>query len=87
MDFKRESESCSRTNLGNSKVSSSFFLQLGVALGFVIPVSVVANQKLEENIHLIGEDLYNMFLTVAVLTTVLFIVIVIGEFQTDFIHE
>jgi len=52
--------------------------QLGVALGFVIPVSVVANQKLEENIHLIGEDLYNMFLTVAVLTTVLFIVIVIA---------
>jgi len=50
--------------------------QLGVALGFVIPVSVVTNQKLEENIHLIGEDLFAMFLTVAILTSVLLLIII-----------
>lgn len=51
--------------------------QLGVALGFVIPVSVVANQKLEENVHLIGVDLFNMFLGVAIITSVLLVVIVL----------
>ena len=56
------------------------FLQLGVALGFVIPVSVVTNQKLEENIHLIGEDLFAMFLTVAILTSVLLVIIIFGKF-------
>ena len=51
-----------------------------MALGFVIPVSVVANQKLEENIHLIGEDLFAMFLTVAILTSVLLLIIIFGKF-------
>ena len=54
-------------------------LQLGVALGFVIPVSIVANQKLEENIYMIGDDLFHMFLGVAIITTVLLIVIVVGK--------
>ena len=61
------------------------FLQLGVALGFVIPVSVVTNQKLEENIHLIGEDLFAMFLTVAILTSVLLVIIIFGKFTFVFL--
>ena len=48
-------------------------------MGFVIPVSVVSNQKLEENIHLIGEDLFAMFLTVAILTSVLLLIIIFGK--------
>ena len=66
--------------LGFEQVHSCFsFFQLGVALGFVIPVSVVTNQKAEENIHLIGKDLFNMFLVVAIITSILLLVIVIGK--------
>lgn len=50
-----------------------------MALGFVVPVSIVANQKLEENVHLIGEDLFRMFLGVAIITTALLVVIVLGK--------
>jgi len=65
----------------SSQVSSAcaigvFGNQLGVALGFVIPTSVVSNQKEEEDIHLIGEDLYNMCLGVAIITTCLLVAIV-----------
>lgn len=48
--------------------------QLGVALGFVIPAAVVRDRE-EPDLHLIGEDLFNMFLTVAILTTVLLLLV------------
>ena len=51
-------------------------------MGFVIPTSVVSNQKEEEDIHLIGEDLYKMFLGVAIITTCLFVAIVAGMFSS-----
>jgi len=50
--------------------------QLGVALGFVIPAAVVKDQTLAEDFHIIGTDLFNMFLTVAIITSVLFVLIV-----------
>lgn len=50
-----------------------------MALGFVVPVSVVREQTDPEKFHLIGEDLFHMFIGVAVFTTVLLLVIVIGE--------
>ena len=56
-----------------------YFSQLGVALGFVIPVMVVRNRKEEDKIHLIGNDLFHMFLGVAIATTILVITILIGE--------
>ena len=55
-------------------------------MGFVIPTSVVSNQKEEEDIHLIGEDLYNMFLGVAIITTCLLVAIVAGMFACFFAH-
>ena len=55
-------------------------------MGFVIPTSVVSNQKEEEDIHLIGEDLYNMFLGVAIITTCLLVAIVAGMFASFFAH-
>ena len=53
-------------------------------MGFVIPTSVVTNQKEEEDIHLIGEDLYKMFLGVAIITTCLLVAIVTGMFASFF---
>ena len=55
-------------------------------MGFVIPTSVVSNQKEEEDIHLIGEDLYNMCLGVAIITTCLLVAIVAGMFASFFAH-
>ena len=52
--------------------------QLGIALGFVVPASIVRSDKSEEAVELVGGDLYNMFLGVAVFTTALFIVILLG---------
>jgi len=52
--------------------------QLGIALGFVIPPIVVKNQNNEQEFHLIGSDLFNMFLTIAILTTLSTILIVIA---------
>lgn len=65
-----------------SQVSSAcaigvFGNQLGVALGFVIPVTAVRNQKQEKDIHLIGDDLFHMFLGVAIATTVLLLAILL----------
>ncbi|XP_059089607.1 heme transporter FLVCR2-like isoform X2 [Tigriopus californicus] len=45
--------------------------QLGVALGFVLPVLLVKNRAAEEEVVLIGGDLFRMFLGVAVVTSVL----------------
>ena len=56
-----------------------FLLQLGVALGFVIPVMAVKNQKQEKDIHLIGDDLFHMFLGVAIATTVLLVAILLSK--------
>jgi hypothetical protein len=55
----------------------TYIFKLGVALGFVIPVSVVPNQHEESKIDQIGTDLFNMFLAVAIVTSVIFILIVI----------
>ena len=60
-------------------LDSLFFFQLGVALGFVVPATVVSNQAEESDFHLIGEDLFRMFLGVAIFTTVLLVAIVLGE--------
>ena len=38
----------------------------------------VRNQTAEENYPIIGDDLFNMFLAVAVLTTLLLVIILIG---------
>ena len=54
-------------------------LQLGIALGFVVPASIVRSDKSAEAVELVGGDLYNMFLGVAVFTTALFLVILLGE--------
>ncbi|XP_023346145.1 uncharacterized MFS-type transporter C09D4.1 [Eurytemora carolleeae] len=51
--------------------------QLGVALGFVLPAAVVKDQENKEDYHLIGDDLYTMFLVVAIYTSILFVLIVI----------
>jgi hypothetical protein len=58
---------------------SLLVLQLGVALGFVVPVSVVRNQSEDAKIGLIGTDLFNMFMVVAIITTAIFILVVIRE--------
>ena len=50
-------------------------------MGFVIPSTIVKNQKEEANIHLIGDDLFRMLLGVAIITTILLIVIVFGKSQ------
>ena len=42
-------------------------------------VIFVRNQTAEENYPIIGNDLFNMFLAVAIVTTLLLVVIVIGE--------
>jgi len=52
--------------------------QLGIALGFVVPASIVRSDKSVEAVELVGGDLYNMFLGVAVFTTALFLVILLG---------
>lgn len=51
--------------------------QLGIALGFVLPAIVVQDQALEANYGHIGDDLYKMFLAVAVCTSVLLVVIIL----------
>lgn len=50
--------------------------QLGIALGFVLPALIVRDQILPENFDQIGSDLFNMFLAVAVVTTLLLVIII-----------
>lgn len=52
--------------------------QLGIALGFVLPAKLVADQDLSENYGQIGQDLFFMFLGVAIFTTVLLLSIIFG---------
>ena len=52
--------------------------QLGLAIGFAIPPVIIKNQKEKTEFYQIGDDLFNMFLGVAVLTTILLILIVIA---------
>ena len=54
--------------------------QLGIAVGFVLPAVLVADQDVEANYHLIGHDLFVMFLGVAIFTTILLVSIIFGEF-------
>ncbi len=55
--------------------------QLGVAMGFIIPVLVVRSQTEKSQMGQIGVDLFNMFLTVGIVTTIIFILVVICEYQ------
>jgi len=52
--------------------------QLGIALGFVLPAVLVTDQDEEDNFHLIGGDLFIMFLGVAIFTSVLLLSIIFG---------
>ena len=54
---------------------------MGIALGFVVPATIVRSdfESASSAVDLVGVDLYNMFLGVAVFTTALFLVILIGE--------
>ena len=54
--------------------------QLGIAVGFVLPAVLVADQDVEDNYHLIGHDLFVMFLGVAIFTTILLVSIIFGKF-------
>jgi len=51
--------------------------QLGIALGFVLPAQLVPDQN-DDNLSLIGHDLFVMFMGVAVFTTVLLLSIIFG---------
>ena len=50
--------------------------QLGAAIGFAIPPIIVSDQKDKSDYHLIGKDLFKMFLGVAVETSILLILII-----------
>lgn len=50
--------------------------QLGIALGFVLPAEIVRDQIDTNLYHHIGDDLFRMFLAVAIFTTVLLVTII-----------
>lgn len=52
--------------------------QLGIALGFVLPAMIVKDQQDPAEFEKIGDDLFVMFLAVAIFTSVLFLTIVFG---------
>jgi len=52
--------------------------QLGIALGFVLPAVVVRDQEDPEQFGQIGDDLFKMFLFVAIFTSLLLLTIVFG---------
>ena len=56
-----------------------YSVQLGIALGFVLPAVVVRDQEDPEQFGQIGDDLFKMFLFVAIFTSVLFLTIVFGK--------
>ena len=62
------------------KQTINLCFQLGIAVGFVLPAVLVADQDVEANYHLIGHDLFVMFLGVAIFTTILLVSIIFGEF-------
>ena len=66
------------TQVSTSCAIGVFGNQLGIALGFVIPPSVIRMQKEESDLHLIGTDLFHMFLAVAIITSISFILIVVA---------
>ena len=53
--------------------------QLGIALGFVLPAVLVSDQESADDFHLIGHDLFLMFLGVAIFTTILLLSIIFGK--------
>ena len=61
--------------------------QLGVALGFVIPSAIVRNRDTEDTMYMIGDDLFNLFIGVAVLTSILLLAILIGELLLTAIRQ
>jgi len=58
---------------------SLFFLQLGVAVGFVLPPMLVPNSP---DLETVGSDLQMMFYLVAGLTSILLVLMVICKFET-----
>jgi len=50
--------------------------QLGIALGFVLPAEIVRDQTDSKLFHHIGEDLFRMFLAVAIFTSLLLVTII-----------
>ena len=52
--------------------------QLGIAIGFAIPPIIIRDQKEISEFHLIGTDLFNMFLGVAIFTTISVILIAVA---------
>lgn len=56
---------------------SLLFLQLGVALGFLLPPVLVANH---DDLALVGRDLQLMFYIVAGLTTLLVVLVVFCKY-------
>lgn len=62
-----------------------FLFQLGIALGFVLPAKLVSDQDLEDNYGQIGQDLFVMFLGVAIFTSLLLLSIIFGKNVSSFI--
>ncbi len=53
-----------------------------MALGFVVPTTIVIDRMDPAEFHLIGEDLFSMFVGVGVFTTLLSAVVVFGKYDT-----
>lgn len=68
----------------NLKEYLSFDTKLGVAMGFIIPVLVVRSQTEPTKMAQIGVDLFNMFLTVGIITTIIFILVVICKYPLSY---
>jgi len=64
------------TQMSTATSIGVFGNQLGIALGFVLPAVVVQDQEDPSQYGLIGGDLFRMFLSVAIFTSVLFVTIV-----------
>ena len=73
----RGSNFYSLLNLDKDDDVQHVLFQLGVALGFVIPSAVVSDQSEADKYHLIGEQLFMMFLVVAIITTVLLLAVIV----------
>ena len=68
------------TITGETVRNINICFQLGIAVGFVLPAVLVSDQDVEDNYHLIGHDLFVMFLGVAIFTTILLVSIIFGKF-------
>ena len=64
-----------RTQVSLACAIGVFGNQMGVALGFLIPPIVVGNKNESLDPTLVGSDLFNMFISIAIFTTILLILI------------